>query len=255
MLRRRAASLEILCLNTAFYSLLLLYTLACVVLVGLPLVVLVRFVPRRSRMKCYRRAISWYGYGVIKVLPFPWVRVRYEDREKQRRSGPCIFVCNHRSASDPFLMACLPFECVQVVNTWPFRLPLFGLAARWAGYPSINEMPFADFLEGAAALVRDGVSVIGFPEGTRSGSRAMGSFHGAMFRLALDTRAPIVPVCISGNERIPPRGSIRLEPGVITIRKLPAMPWEDYRHLAPFDLKQRVRAMISAELRDIEDRT
>ena len=81
----------------------------------------------------------------------------------------------------------------------------------WAGYLNINIMAPELFFEKALQLLRDGVSIIFFPEGTRSAGREMGHFHGAAFKLALQSRAPIVPLCISGNENIPPRGSLLLE--------------------------------------------
>jgi 1-acyl-sn-glycerol-3-phosphate acyltransferase len=69
-----------------------------------------------------------------------------------------------------------------------------------------------------------------------------------VFRLALATRVPIVPLAISGNERMPPRGTIRLYPGVVRIHRLPALTWDDYKDLSPFQLKNRVRDRIAAEL-------
>jgi hypothetical protein len=55
-------------------------------------------------------------------------------------------------------------------------------------------------------------------------------------------------VCISGNERMPPRGSIVLHPGRIMMRQLPALTWDEYKDLTPFHLKNRVRDLIGREL-------
>ena len=113
-------------------------------------------------------------------------------------------------------------------------------------------MPYETFAEQAAKLLEQGTSIIVFPEGTRSGGREMGQFHGAVFRLALAVRCPIVPLCIVGNERIPPKGSCLLQPGGIRVRKLPAVNWQEYRDLSPFVLKNRVRDTIAAELARME---
>ncbi|MEW6379951.1 MAG: lysophospholipid acyltransferase family protein [bacterium] len=210
------------------------------------------FMSHRGIMRQLRRAISWYGFIIIKVFPFPFARVRYRDYGKADPEGPYLFVCNHRSASDAFLMACLPYECVQVVNIWPFRIPVLGTFARLAGYLSIREMSFEEFSRKSIDLLNQGVSIIAFPEGTRSGSSVMRPFHSSVFRVALEARCPIVPICISGNEDKPHRGSLILHPGIIRMHKLPALPWEKYKDLTSFKLKNMVRDIIARELAGME---
>lgn len=209
------------------------------------------FHTRRSTMKRVRRAISLYG-RIVTLLPFPMIRVRYEDRAKDDQQGPFIVVANHRSASDAFLMCVLPFEAVQVVNTWPFHIPILGLFAKVAGYLNVKTMPHDEFFRRAGKLLREGVSVIFFPEGTRSGRREMGNFHGSAFRLALQEKAAIVPLCLSGNENIPRKGGLLLHPGTIHIRKLPALRWEEFRDMTPFALKNHVREILRTELDSME---
>ncbi len=206
---------------------------------------------RRATMRRLRRAISWYGWVVLRCA-WPFVRIAYRDLAPQERDPPYIFVCNHRSASDPFLMACLPFECIQIANVWPLRLPLLGLIAGLAGYVSVNEMPLDEFYEEAERLLGRGVCLISFPEGTRSGSRRMGPFGSSVFRLALRCRAVIVPVAIAGNEAIPHKGSLVLHPGRIRVEKLPALRWEQYREMNPYQLKSCVQERLQAHLDRIE---
>jgi 1-acyl-sn-glycerol-3-phosphate acyltransferase len=212
------------------------------------------FVSRRRTLRCYRRVVRLFGTVLIRVFVFPLIRIEYQDAGGQDGPGPFLFVCNHRSLSDAILMAVLPYEVVQVVNVWPFRVPVYGLIARGAGYLSIREMPVERFFARAAQLLDEGVSIVTFPEGHRSGRRQMGPFHGAVFRLALQTGAPIVPLCIAGNERIPAPGSLLLRPGRIRIRKLPAVTTEDYDGLSAFQLKTRVRDTIARELRSMDAR-
>lgn len=204
-------------------------------------------------MKRFRRSISWYGRGVT-LLTFPLIKVRYENHSKNNSQEPYIFVCNHRAASDAFLMSVLPHEAVQVVNTWPFRIPVLGFFARLAGYLNIKNMPHELFLEEALKLLGEKVSIIFFPEGTRSGDKKIGNFHGSAFRLALQAKVAIVPLCISGNENIPPRGSLLMRPGTIRVRRLPAIAWQDYKDLNIFSLKNKVREIISEELSLMENR-
>ncbi len=210
-------------------------------------------VSHRTAMRLTRRAISRYGQLIL-LCALPFARVSYRDLAPEDGEGPFIFVCNHRSASDPFLMACLPYEAIQVVKQWPFRLPVLGIMARLAGYLSIHEMTLETFWEKAGELYGRGVCLISFPEGTRSGSREMGQFTSAIFRLAKRLQATIVPVAIAGNENIPPKGSLVLPPGLVRVHKLPAIRWQEYKNMPVFKLKNHVRDRLQKHLETIEDR-
>jgi 1-acyl-sn-glycerol-3-phosphate acyltransferase len=206
---------------------------------------------RRRTMWLFRWAILCYG-RIVCALAFPVVRIRFQDEEPEQGVSGTIIVCNHRAASDAFLVSALSGEIVQVVNIWPLRLPVLGFFARFAGYLSVREMEPVEFLERAGRLLAERVAVLAFPEGTRSGGPTMGPFHGTMFRLALASGAPIVPVCIAGNERMPRRGDWVLEPGVIRIRKLRALRGEEYRMLDAFHLKNRVRERLAERLAELD---
>ena len=243
--------LKLYLLNLYFYTFFIL--LSSIVIPALTLFVAISrlFSSHRKTMQRFRRAISWYG-KIITAMPYPFIRLRYEDHSKDGPGEPYIFVSNHRAASDAFLMCVLPHACVQIVNVWPFRIPILGLYAKFSGYLNIRMMSHEQFMEKATKLLSDGVSIIFFPEGTRSASRKMGSFHGAAFRLALETKAPVVPLCITGNEHIPPKGSLLLRPGTIRVRRLPAITWEEYKDLNAFTFKNRVWHIIDRELSVME---
>lgn len=238
-------------LSAYFFVLFLAVSAVVIPLLILLVAVWQPFHTRRSTMKRVRRAISLYG-RVVTLLPFPMIRVRYEDHVEDDPEGPFIIVSNHRSASDAFLMCVLPLEAVQVVNTWPFRIPVLGLFAKAAGYLNVRTMPHDEFFRKAGKLIQEGVSLIFFPEGTRSGRREMGNFHGSAFRLALQEKVPIVPLCLSGNENIPRKGTLVLRPGTIRVRRLPAVRWEEFKDMTPFVLKNHVREIIRKELVSME---
>ena len=240
--------LQIACLNFFFYAFLIIFSLTAYVNLGILISLAVFFLPQRKILRLFRLAIRWYGAVIIRLLPWPWVRLDYKNFGLNDPPGPYIFICNHRSASDPFLMAVFPYEIVQVVNIWPFRLPALGIIAKIAGYLSIREMPYEEFAAKSMRLIKEGVSIAAFPEGTRSRDRSVGQFHSALFRTALATHAPIVPVCITGNENVPPIGSGLLHAARIKIHRLPALTWEEYKDFSPFKLKNHVRDLIAQEV-------
>jgi 1-acyl-sn-glycerol-3-phosphate acyltransferase len=246
------SKLALYCFTIYVYTLFLLFSAIGIPILTVFVTTLSLFISNRSTMKRFRRAISWYG-RLVTSIPFPFIKLRYEDRSNGETDGPYIFVSNHRSSTDAFLMCLLPYEAVQIVNTWPFHIPILGFYAKLSGYLNIKRMPPELFFEKAGRLLQEKVSIIFFPEGTRSGGKQMGNFHGAAFRLALMSKIPIVPLCISGNENIPPRGSVLLRPGTIRVRRLPAITWNEYKDLNAFSLKNRVREIISRELQLMEN--
>lgn len=193
-----------------------------------------------------RFLILWYGRGVISLVLRPFASVRFEDLEPSCRFG--IFIFNHRSASDPFLVSVLRTlkPCVQAVNRWPMRLPFFGFFASLGEYIDVTAMSYEQILQKASSLLGSGVPLAVFPEGTRSGGRVMNPFHGTFFRIAKELACPLIPVAVTGNERIPDR-DFRMSRGRIHIRKLPALTPDRIADLPPFQLKNRVRAILLAE--------
>lgn len=238
--------------NLTFYPLFVFVTVGMFLTAALPVIVLRPFIGRRKTLWVVRTLICWYGLVIVRGLTFPFVKLIYKDYEKDRDHGACVYVCNHRASSDGFLMALLNREVVQVVNNWPFKIPLIGWVARIAGYLSIRSMPFEEFEKKGCELLKQGVSLIAFPEGSRSMDKSMQQFNGAVFRVAQAARVPVIPVCLSGNQMIPSKGSAVLTPGTIRVHKLPALTWELYRDFSAFKLKNRVREIIQAEVDQLE---
>ena len=240
--------LKIAFLNLFFYPLFIIFTLVAFTNLGSLVILLLPFLPKRKILKFIRHAIRWYGAVVIGVLPFPLIRLNYKNYGTLDPAGPYLFVCNHRAASDPFYMAVFPYEIIQIVNIWPFRLPALGIIAKIAGYLSVREMPYEEFATKTQKLINEGVSIAAFPEGTRSRNKSVGQFHSAIFRTALETHAPIIPVCITGNESVPPIGSGLLRPGIVKIHRMPAITWNEYKDFNAFKLKNYLRNIIAQEV-------
>ncbi len=231
--------------NFLFYIISIAFTIIIFFVCGLFLI-FVRFTSsEKTARKVLRYIIVCYGriiiYGFARIL----VKVKFIDSSKGRTSvDPCVYVVNHISASDAFLMGVLSGEFVQVVNLWPFKIPILGLCARLAGYLSVRGMPFDQFSNACARLFSDKVSIVGFPEGTRSTSYQMGQFHSALFRVAMENEIKIVPLCILGNIDKPKRGELKINPGIVEIHKLSAVGPDEYRDMNSFSLKKHVRAKM-----------
>ena len=137
-------------------------------------------------------------------------------------SPPYVLMVNHQSALDIYaLLAALPLSFKWIAKRQLFRIPVFGWAIRKAGYISIdreNAREALKAMEKAAQRIRQGATIIIFPEGTRSADGKLLPFKKGGFTLALRAAVPVVPVGISGSSVLQPKGCfIPREKGIIYI--------------------------------------
>jgi 1-acyl-sn-glycerol-3-phosphate acyltransferase len=114
----------------------------------------------------------------------------------------------------------LPVQFRWLAKMELFKIPIFGRAMRKAGYISIDrydrESAFKS-LDVAAKKIKSGISVLIFPEGTRSRDGKIRPFKKGGFVLAIDSGVPIVPVVIKGTFAIMNKGKFRVNPGHVSM--------------------------------------
>jgi 1-acyl-sn-glycerol-3-phosphate acyltransferase len=156
------------------------------------------------------------------------VRVEITGLEHVPKGRSCIFLANHVSNLDPpILFPAIPGQAAVMLKRELMRIPLLGTAMRMAGFVPVERRSGREAAQAsvtaAAAAVRAGMHFLIFPEGTRSRDGRLGAFKRGPFYLAMETKAPIVPVAISGTQRLMPKGSMRIHPGVARVQMLPAV--------------------------------
>ena len=198
----------------------------------------------------YERAPRWWARAVLAVSG---VRVVMHGADRARTGEPRIFASNHVSWYDVLvLVACLP-RYSFVAKAELFRVPLFGAAARAVGtIPIDRENRKAAFqsYDQAAARIRDGRSVVVYPEGTRGTSYEIRAFKKGPFVLAIAAGVPVVPTLIHGTLRVLPRGSLWLRAGRVDVHLLEPIETAGLGYDAREELSTRVRDRLAAELRD-----
>ena len=165
-----------------------------------------------------------------------------------------VFVVNHQSNIDiPVLVQSLiPFQLRWIAKKELLRVPFFGWAM-WATKHIIVDR--ADPLDAMRSLARAkkriaaGVSVVVFPEGTRSRDGKLLRFKKGGFLLAVETQTTIVPVTINGSGKVLPAGDWRLNPGTIEIIVDKPVPIGGFRPGNLRLLSDQVRNLIAAHLR------
>lgn len=133
-----------------------------------------------------------------------------------------VFISNHQSYFDiPALLASAPTSLRFAAKRSLFLIPVFGWSLKLGGFIPVDRSDRSRAREvwtAAGRRLADGVSVLFFPEGTRSPDGSLLPFQRGGFLVALKTGAPIVPVGIAGARRAMPRGRLRVRPGTIAVR-------------------------------------
>jgi 1-acyl-sn-glycerol-3-phosphate acyltransferase len=146
-------------------------------------------------------------------------RVQIEGLENIDPECPMIFVANHSGLHDILSLAAhLPIQFRWVAKKSLFRVPFMGWHMRRSGYIPIdreNPREAAKSIIQAAKEIRNGVSAIAFPEGTRSRTGDLGKFHSGAFALALRAGVPLVPISLEGSYRVIRPKTLKVNPGVI----------------------------------------
>ncbi|QTA85237.1 lysophospholipid acyltransferase family protein [Desulfonema magnum] len=159
-----------------------------------------------------------------------------------------IYMPNHQSLYDiPVLLAALPFQFRWLAKVELFKIPIFGQAMRRAGYISIdrsNRKSAFQSLKKAAKIIRNGVSVLIFPEGTRSKDGNISSFKKGGFVLAIDSGVPIIPVIIHGTRDIMPTKQMLIRPGNVILEIKKPLETSAYTRKTKDDLMKKVRHII-----------
>ena len=156
------------------------------------------------------RAWSWL------ILSTTGVQVHSAGLERVPQDGTYVFVSNHQSIYDiPVLFATLPFQLRIIAKESLGRFPFLGWHLRRSGHLLVDRSnpDRAGILSRWRELVSNRISLIIFPEGTRSTDGRVGRFRGGSFLLALEAGLTIVPVSVSGTIDVMKKGELTTRPG------------------------------------------
>jgi 1-acyl-sn-glycerol-3-phosphate acyltransferase len=136
--------------------------------------------------------------------------------------GPIVFASNHQGAFDILvLQSHIPTQFRWVSKESLFKIPIVGWSMSLAGYISIDRgraaLAYRSIEKAADRVRREGISVVMFPEGTRSTTGKLLPFKRGSFLLALKCGVPIVPVSIQGTRDIMKKGSVLIRSADVKI--------------------------------------
>ncbi len=209
------------------------------------LAILTSWVPPRGRVYLFW-ARAW-ARVVIAGCGFP---VRIEVDPEARRTSAAILMANHESVLDIFvLLAAVPQDVRFLAKRSLFQIPVLGWSMWLGGFIPVDRDradSAREVFETLEKKLAEGVSVLIFPEGTRSRDGELLPFKKSGFLLALRTGAPIVPVGISGAHASLGRGAFALRRCPIHVRVGRPVPTEGLGVSRRAALMEEVRAAILA---------
>jgi len=198
--------------------------------VGIALVVILFFVmaflsiilyPFDRKRKIVHAQCFWWTDAVIALNPCWDVKVSgLENIDYHKRY---VVVSNHQSLADIVLMYKTRMQFKWVAKDSLFKIPVLGWNMLLARHIRLRRGDFSSIKKvyrEAGEWLRNGVSVVFFPEGTRSDNHEMGTFQNGAFKLAIKEKVPILPIMIEGTKNAIPKGSWRFTTKISCVIKV-----------------------------------
>ncbi|MBG0858292.1 MAG: 1-acyl-sn-glycerol-3-phosphate acyltransferase [Bacteroidales bacterium] len=208
-----------------------------------------------------RSVVHWMLIGQACVISHtvPIWKIKIEGRNKAIPGTTYVIISNHQSILDILLVKCLRYRFKWISKIENMKVPVLGWYLRMADYITVDrgdkESKEIMMLESYKVLQK-GISLMIFPEGTRSPDCLIGFFRRGAFQLAISADKPVLPVLIDGTGGILPKhGFIFGGRHRIVIRVLdPVLPGSFGTNDAD-DLAVQFQNMMTSALSDLRNET
>ncbi len=177
---------------------------------------------------------------------------KIEGRENFKKDEAYVVIGNHRSRLDILVLAAtLPYKFKVLGKAEVLAIPFIGFGFRYVGIAVKRESK-----ESRAASLRvlrkkvdEGWNILVFPEGTYTApGEKLSEFRNGSFRMAIETKTPILPMVIEDTSRLVPDGTWQMFPGKVRVKFLPAVSVEGYQKGDVAKLRDQVHQLMEAEL-------
>ena len=203
-----------------------------------------------------RRLVLLHRFTCFWASLYTWLnpvwRVHVEGRDKIDPSAAYVMVANHPSLLDILVLFRLFVHFKWVSKIENFRVPCVGWNMRLNRYIPLrrgDKESIEQMMTACEATLREGNSIMMFPEGTRSVDGRLKAFKHGAFTLAKRVGAPILPIVVEGTAAaLPKRGFVLQGRHAIRIRVLDAIPYARVASQSVDAITEQVRSIIAAEL-------
>lgn len=205
-------------------------TLVTAILRAIPLL------PKKSKKFIVHRMIQ--ACCLILLYTVFNVKKRHFGKEHLDFKKPSILIANHSSFLDILSMAALSPKVIILVGPWVYNSPIFGWFIRFADYiPAF--LPIESQLDKIEQLVKQGYSIVIFPEGHRSKDGVIKRFHKGAFYLSEKLQIPVTPVLLHGYHRTLPKSEYYVKGSYLNLKALAPIPFNDPRFSTNYSEKTK----------------
>lgn len=170
----------------------------------------------------HRVACLW-GRGILFFTPGWNVEIHGLENLKAAQL-PCVIVANHLSMTDIWAIGCMRLQFRWFAKAELFKIPMVGWGMRNAGYIPVDRNDPASrkkSFDRSLQVMRSGISMLFFPEGTRSEDGVMREFKIGAFKLAHETQVNILPIIVKNTDKLLPKHSLLPRAATVHVQILP----------------------------------
>jgi len=206
-------------------------------LIALPILVVATILCALITIICLPWKDSWWLHEIQAVWArmYCWlffIPVTVRGKENIRPGQSYVFVANHQSYFDTFVI----YGWLPVVFKWLMkkeisRIPLVGIACKAAGHIAIDRSHVRTANESLQAVkeqLKNGVSTVIFPEGTRTLDGEVGKFKRGAFQIAWEVNLPVIPIRLDGCYQVMNRKAKMVSRYPVTMTILPEIDLHQY---------------------------
>jgi 1-acyl-sn-glycerol-3-phosphate acyltransferase len=190
--------------------------------------------------------------SLILSLIIPIWTLKIEGRKKADKRSTYVIISNHQSLLDILILNCLRYKFKWISKIENTKVPFIGWYLKMADYIIVdrgNEESKTEMLEKSYSYLKEGISVMIFPEGTRSVNNEIGFFKRGAFQLALQANVPLLPVLIDGTGDILPKHGLKFGSGYhIRIKVLDPVYPSEFGTDNPDSLALKISSFMASEL-------
>ena len=231
------------------------FAMALVLVVGILYVGAVWLVTVPFDRGRYHAGRAFRHLAVAQVKLNPLWHFEIDGKAPPNPRKPYVAVSNHESYADIFLISHFPWEMKWLSKDAIFKIPFMGWMMRMAGDIPIkrgNRDSIVLALDECRKRLANKVSVMIFPEGTRSPTGDLLPFKDGAFKLAVETGAPILPIAVAGTRNCMAKHSFKFRRARAKARVLDPIPTEGLSSSDVPALRERTRELIDAERRVLQ---
>ena len=217
------------------YSLFIWVWVFILLLIFFPIANILIFLPKNQ----YDPILKWMTRFLLTLIG---IKVETEFSEKLDSNDTYLFLSNHVNVLDPFLLyGYIPTYVRGIELAEQFKWPIYGWTITRMGNIPIdreNAKKAIQSINEAAMELRNGTSIVIFPEGHRTLDGKLAKLKRGSFILAKDGERDIVPIIISGGWEITHRNSCYISPGKIKLKFGKIIRENDFRGFSTYELRE-----------------